>query len=182
MAAAKSAPPQTPAPRLSSAASRESKTVRWALKAAAAPPAAGAPFTSAVGASGCTRAYRGSHTKAAEALDLLGERWTLLILLELLGGARRYTDLRQALPGIATNLLASRLRQLVTRGEQLSARLDFAQVEVKAIFDFAHDRLYGFDDSEQMAAVARINMLVNEDGRAHIFKHNSLLSKTTPSL
>jgi DNA-binding HxlR family transcriptional regulator len=56
------------------------------------------------------------YCPVAEALDLLGERWTLLILLELLGGARRYTDLRQALPGIATNLLASRLRQLVTRG------------------------------------------------------------------
>jgi type I restriction-modification system DNA methylase subunit len=45
---------------------------------------------------------------------------------------------------------------------------------VKAVFDFAHDHLFGFDDSEQMAAVARINMLVNEDGRAHVFKHNSL--------
>jgi DNA-binding HxlR family transcriptional regulator len=37
---------------------------------------------------------------------VLGERWTLLILRELLGGARRYGDLRAELPGIATNLLA----------------------------------------------------------------------------
>jgi DNA-binding HxlR family transcriptional regulator len=57
-----------------------------------------------------------------EALDRLGDRWTLLILRELLGGARRYTDLREALPGIATNLLASRLRQLVTHG--LTERVD----------------------------------------------------------
>jgi DNA-binding HxlR family transcriptional regulator len=48
----------------------------------------------------------------ARGLDVLGERWTLLILRELLGGARRYGDLREALPGIATNLLADRLRDL----------------------------------------------------------------------
>ena len=58
----------------------------------------------------------------AEALDLLGERWTLLILRELLGGARRYSDLREALPGVATNLLASRLRHLV--GEGLVEQVD----------------------------------------------------------
>ncbi|MDT2007089.1 helix-turn-helix transcriptional regulator [Rhodococcus opacus] len=48
----------------------------------------------------------------ATGLDVLGERWTLLILRELLGGPRRYSDLRAALPGIATNLLAARLREL----------------------------------------------------------------------
>lgn len=48
----------------------------------------------------------------ARGLDLLGERWTLLVLRELIGGARRYSDLRAALPGIATNLLADRLREL----------------------------------------------------------------------
>jgi DNA-binding HxlR family transcriptional regulator len=49
-------------------------------------------------------------------LDVLGERWTLLILRELVGGARRYGDLRAALPGIATNLLADRLRDLEDTG------------------------------------------------------------------
>jgi DNA-binding HxlR family transcriptional regulator len=48
----------------------------------------------------------------AAGLDILGERWTLLILRELLGGPRRYTDLRAELPGIASNLLAQRLREL----------------------------------------------------------------------
>ncbi|BBX72609.1 helix-turn-helix transcriptional regulator [Mycobacterium shinjukuense] len=52
----------------------------------------------------------------ARGLDVLGERWTLLILRELLGGARRYADLRAALPGIATNLLADRLRELEDAG------------------------------------------------------------------
>jgi DNA-binding HxlR family transcriptional regulator len=48
----------------------------------------------------------------AVGLDILGERWTILILRELLGGPRRYTDLRAELPGIASNLLAQRLREL----------------------------------------------------------------------
>jgi DNA-binding HxlR family transcriptional regulator len=49
-------------------------------------------------------------------LDVLGERWTLLILRELVGGPRRYGDLRTELPGIATNLLAERLRELERAG------------------------------------------------------------------
>lgn len=49
-------------------------------------------------------------------LDIIGERWTLLILRELVGGSRRYSDLRSELPGIATNLLADRLRALEEAG------------------------------------------------------------------
>ncbi len=52
----------------------------------------------------------------ARGLDILGERWTLLVLRELIGGARRYSDLRATLPGIATNLLADRLRELEEAG------------------------------------------------------------------
>ncbi|MGH2900201.1 MAG: winged helix-turn-helix transcriptional regulator [Solirubrobacteraceae bacterium] len=52
----------------------------------------------------------------AKALDLVGERWTLLIVRELLMGHRRYTDLRRALPGIASNLLADRLEELAQVG------------------------------------------------------------------
>jgi DNA-binding HxlR family transcriptional regulator len=52
----------------------------------------------------------------AKGLDILGERWTLLILRELLGGPRRYSDLRAELPGIATNLLAERLKELQDSG------------------------------------------------------------------
>src|SRR5437588_202198 len=49
----------------------------------------------------------------AKALELIGDRWTLLIVRELLTrGSCRYTDLRNGLPGIATNLLAQRLREL----------------------------------------------------------------------
>jgi DNA-binding HxlR family transcriptional regulator len=53
----------------------------------------------------------------AKALDVVGDRWTLLIVRELLiRGACRYTDLRTGLPGIATNLLAERLRELDEAG------------------------------------------------------------------
>jgi DNA-binding HxlR family transcriptional regulator len=52
----------------------------------------------------------------ARGLDVLGERWTLLILRELVGGPRRYGDLRTELPGIATNLLAERLKELQDAG------------------------------------------------------------------
>lgn len=52
----------------------------------------------------------------AGALDLLGERWTLLIVRDLLTGPLRYTDLLQRLDGIGTNLLAKRLQTLRRRG------------------------------------------------------------------
>src|SRR3954463_4006141 len=48
----------------------------------------------------------------ARALDRVGERWTLLIVRNLLLGPRRYSDLLTELPGITTNLLAKRLREL----------------------------------------------------------------------
>lgn len=62
------------------------------------------------------RSY-GEYCSLAKALDVVGERWTLLIVRELaLRGACRYTDLRNGLPGIASNLLAHRLRELEKAG------------------------------------------------------------------
>ena len=61
------------------------------------------------------RSYQ-QNCPIAKGLDVLGERWTLLILRELIGGPRRYGDLRAQLPGIATNLLADRLRELEDAG------------------------------------------------------------------
>src|SRR2546421_3568128 len=62
------------------------------------------------------RSYR-QYCSVAKSLDLIGDRWTLLIVRELLlRGACRYTDLRDGLPGIATNLLADRLRDLEEKG------------------------------------------------------------------
>ena len=56
------------------------------------------------------------YCPAARALDVIGERWTLLIVRELMSGPKRYTDLRLGLPGIAPNVLAQRLRQLQDAG------------------------------------------------------------------
>jgi len=52
----------------------------------------------------------------AHALDLVGDRWSLLVVRELMHGPRRYTDLVEGLPGIGTNILATRLRDLETNG------------------------------------------------------------------
>jgi len=52
----------------------------------------------------------------AHALELIGDRWALLIVRELLQGPKRYTDLAAQLPGIGTNILAARLRDLETGG------------------------------------------------------------------
>lgn len=52
----------------------------------------------------------------AHALDLVGDRWTLLVIRELMHGAKRYTDLVDRLPGIGTNILAARLRDLEGHG------------------------------------------------------------------
>jgi DNA-binding HxlR family transcriptional regulator len=52
----------------------------------------------------------------ARALDVVGDRWALLVVRELLLGPRRYTDLAAGLPGIGTNVLATRLRDLEAAG------------------------------------------------------------------
>lgn len=52
----------------------------------------------------------------AHSLGLIGERWTLLVVRELLYGPKRYTDLVDRLPGIGTNILAGRLKELEAGG------------------------------------------------------------------
>jgi len=52
----------------------------------------------------------------AYALDIIGERWTLLIIRELIAGPRRFKDLLDGLPGISTNLLSERLKHLEQQG------------------------------------------------------------------
>jgi DNA-binding HxlR family transcriptional regulator len=64
---------------------------------------------------GAMRSY-GQYCSLAKALDIVGDRWTLLIVRELLARPCRYSDLQAGLPGIPTNLLAARLRQLEEDG------------------------------------------------------------------
>lgn len=68
----------------------------------------------------------------AVALDVIGDRWTLLILRELSIDDRRFTDLRSALPGIAPNLLADRLRDL--QGEGLVEQRELPPPAARAVY------------------------------------------------
>ncbi|GII78527.1 HxlR family transcriptional regulator [Sphaerisporangium rufum] len=66
-----------------------------------------------------TRSY-GDACGIARALDVVGERWALLVVRELLLGPQRFSDLRRALPGASSNMLADRLRELA--GHQVVRR------------------------------------------------------------
>src|ERR687894_1924441 len=59
----------------------------------------------------------------AHALELIGERWSLLVLRELMLGPRRFSDLKSDLPGISANVLTQRLAELEERGLVRRAKL-----------------------------------------------------------
>jgi DNA-binding HxlR family transcriptional regulator len=63
-----------------------------------------------------TKRSYGEACRFAHALDLVGERWALLVVRELLLGPKRFTDLRNGLPHASTNILAERLRELEEGG------------------------------------------------------------------
>ena len=69
-----------------------------------------------------TRSYH-QYCPIAHALDLVGERWSLLVVRELQHGPLRYTDLHARLHGASTNVLATRLRELERSGVVRRARL-----------------------------------------------------------
>jgi DNA-binding HxlR family transcriptional regulator len=58
----------------------------------------------------------GQYCPVAQALELIGDRWTLLIIRDMLTGTRHFNDLQRGLPGISRALLARRLRQLEEAG------------------------------------------------------------------
>ncbi|HRV68094.1 MAG TPA: helix-turn-helix domain-containing protein [Marmoricola sp.] len=62
-----------------------------------------------------SRSY-GHYCGLARALDVIGDRWNLLIVRQLLMGPARYRELLDGLPGVATNMLSDRLRDLETAG------------------------------------------------------------------
>ncbi len=61
------------------------------------------------------RSYK-QNCALAQATDVIGERWSLLLVRDLLVGPRRFGELQRSLQGIGTNLLSSRLRELETAG------------------------------------------------------------------
>lgn len=58
----------------------------------------------------------GQYCSFARSLDFLGERWTLLVVRELLGGSTRFNDLRRGIPRISRTMLSARLRELLDAG------------------------------------------------------------------
>lgn len=58
----------------------------------------------------------GQRCSVARALDVVGDRWSLLVIRELMVGPRRYTDLQHGLPGVGTNILSARLHDLAEAG------------------------------------------------------------------
>jgi len=69
-----------------------------------------------------TRSYN-QYCPLARTLDVLGERWTLLIVRELLSGPKRFKDLQDALVGVGTNLLSARLKEMERNGLVSRAKL-----------------------------------------------------------
>jgi DNA-binding HxlR family transcriptional regulator len=86
----------------------------------------------------------------AHALSLVGERWALLIVRELLRGPRRYTDLSDGLPGIGTNVLATRLRELEAAG--LVSRRKLPPPAASTVYELTE---YGMGLEEVLYSVAR---------------------------
>jgi DNA-binding HxlR family transcriptional regulator len=96
-----------------------------------------------------SREYR-QHCALAHALDMVGERWTLLIVRELLTGPRRYTDLARGLVTAPSNVLAARLRELEALGLILRQRLP-APAEQVVVYELTDE---GTALSDAVAALA----------------------------
>ncbi len=77
------------------------------------------------------RSY-GQYCPIAAALDVIGERWSLLIIRELSFGPRRFSQIRKALPGLSPNLLIDRLRVLVE--QEIIERREDAGMGVRATY------------------------------------------------
>jgi DNA-binding HxlR family transcriptional regulator/putative sterol carrier protein len=86
----------------------------------------------------------------AHALSLVGERWSLLVVRELLRGPKRYTDLAHGLPGIGTNILAARLRDLEEGG--IIEKRKLPPPYASTVYDLTD---YGRELDEVMHALAR---------------------------
>jgi DNA-binding HxlR family transcriptional regulator len=90
------------------------------------------------------------YCPVAHALGLVGERWSLLVVRELLHGPKRYTDLVDGLPGIGTNILASRLRDLEQAGVVHKRKLP--PPAASSVYELTR---YGAELEEAVHALAR---------------------------
>jgi DNA-binding HxlR family transcriptional regulator len=90
------------------------------------------------------------YCPVAHAMCLVGERWSLLIVRELLHGPKRYTDLHDGLPGIGTNILAARLREL--EGGGIVRKRKLPAPAASTVYELTE---YGAELEEVVYALAR---------------------------
>ena len=122
----------------------------------------------------------GQACTIARALDVVGERWSLLLVRELILGPRRYRDLAAGLPGIPSNVLAARLKDLQAAGvitrRTLPAPTDVTVYELteagralqpalKELLDWG--LRYGPEPSRDDAGQPGWALLASAAGRAH---------------
>ncbi|MEU1366015.1 winged helix-turn-helix transcriptional regulator [Streptomyces sp. NPDC005803] len=106
----------------------------------------------------------------ARALDAVGDRWTLLIVRELLAGPRRYTDLHADLPGVSTDVLASRLKDMEQGGLVTRRRLPPpAAASVYELTERGHGLLPVLAALAEWGAPALVERRPTDAVRAHWF-------------
>ncbi|MFI2764284.1 winged helix-turn-helix transcriptional regulator [Streptomyces echinatus] len=96
-----------------------------------------------------TREY-GQFCGLARAMEMVGERWAVLIVRNLLNGPQRYTDLRRGMPAIPTNILSTRLKQLEEAG--LATRRALPHPERAVVYELTD---YGRDLEPALIALGR---------------------------
>jgi DNA-binding HxlR family transcriptional regulator len=113
----------------------------------------------------------------AAALDVLGDRWTLLIMRELTIGERRFTDLRRALPGIAPNLLADRLRQL--QADELVEQRELPPPAARTVYAVT---AAGREAVPVLRALARfgVDRLAPPDDDVEVLPHMAVYAMVSP--
>ena len=102
------------------------------------------------------------YCPVARALELVGERWTLLVARELLLGPRRFTDLMAGLPGVSANVLAGRLKDLEQEG--MVARRTLPPPAASAVYELT-DHAAGL--VSVLAAMADWGMTMLGEPRPH---------------
>lgn len=92
----------------------------------------------------------GQFCGLARAMEMVGERWGILILRNLFAGPQRFTDLRKGLPGIPTNILSARLKQLEEAG--LAGRRALPHPERAVVYELTE---YGRELEPALIALGR---------------------------
>jgi DNA-binding HxlR family transcriptional regulator len=108
----------------------------------------------------------GQYCGLARALDVIGDRWVLLVVRELLEGPRRYAELQDGLPGIATNLLAARLRSMESSG--LLVRRDDGRYALTPWAEGLNDVVYAMG---RWASPLMARPRGDEEFRSHWIRH-----------